>query len=99
MAERISMRPEELREAAQFFVQKLEAITSEGSALGQKIAEVTGNWEGSSSEKYWGQYESQIKPVFDTTLPEFINSLSQQTTSIANAMEQADIDIAGQIGG
>lgn len=99
MAERISMRPEDLRAAAQFFTEKLDAITSEGAALGSKIQEVTGNWEGSSSEKYWNQYETDIKPVFDKTLPEFLNSLSQQTTSIANAMEQADQDIANQIGG
>ena len=48
----IKITPEELRVAADFLEQKLEAINGEVSALKGKIDEISSNWEGSSQSSF-----------------------------------------------
>ena len=90
----IRITPEELRGAADFLEQKLEAINSEVTALMGKIDEVTANWEGSAQSSFIDTFNSNMYPVLKDTLPQVITGIAAQLDGAANAIEQADEEVA-----
>lgn len=90
----IRITPEELRNGANFLGQKLEAINAEVSALKGKIDEVTGNWEGAAQSSFIQTFESDMYPILKDTLPEVINGIAAQLNGAAEAIEQADAEVA-----
>ena len=90
----IRITPEELRGAADFLEQKLEAINSEVTALKGKIDEVTATWEGSAQSSFIDTFNSNMYPVLKDTLPQVITGIAAQLDGAANAIEQADEEVA-----
>ncbi|MGN0487675.1 MAG: WXG100 family type VII secretion target [Ruminococcus sp.] len=90
----IRITPEELRSAADFLEQKLEAINTEVSALKGKIDEVSGNWEGAAQSSFIDTFENDMYPILRDTLPQVIEGISGQLDGAADAIEQADEEVA-----
>ena len=90
----IRIAPEELRGAADFLEQKLEAINGEVSALKGKIDEITANWEGSAQSSFIDTFDNNMYPILKDTLPEVITGIAAQLDGAADAIEQADAEVA-----
>ena len=86
--------PEELRSAADFLEQKLDAINAEVSALKGKIDEVAANWEGAAQSSFIETFEGDMYPILKDTLPEVITGIAAQLDGAADAIEQADEEVA-----
>ena len=90
----IRITPEELRSAADFLEQKLEAINAEVSALKGKIDEITANWEGSAQSSFIDTFDNNMYPILKDTIPEVITGIAAQLDGAADAIEQADAEVA-----
>lgn len=90
----IRITPEELRGAADFLEQKLEAINGEVSALKGKIDKITANWEGSAQSSFIDTFDNNMYPILKDTLPEVITGIAAQLDGAADAIEQADAEVA-----
>lgn len=90
----IRITPEELRSAAEFLGQKLEAINSEVTQLKTKIDDVTAEWEGAAQSSFVDTFINQMYPIMSETLPEVIQGIESQLTTAANTIEEADVQIS-----
>ena len=90
----IRITPEELREAADFLEQKLEAINSEVAELHSKVQEVAGNWEGAAQSTFIDSFDNDMYPILKDTLPQVIEGIAGQLDGAADALEHADEEIA-----
>ena len=90
----IRITPEELRNASDFLMQRLDAINNEVASLKSKINEVTGNWEGASQSSIIETFENDMYPILKDTLPQVIEGISGQLDGAADAIEQADEEVA-----
>ena len=90
----IRITPEELRDGARFLEKRLEAINAEVSELKTKIEEVTGNWEGAAQSSFVQTFEGDMYPILKDTLPEVITGIVAQLDGAANAVEEADEEVA-----
>ena len=90
----IKITPEELRDASNFLMQRLETINSEVASLHSKIEEVTNNWEGASRSSFVETFESDMYPILRDTLPQVVEEISGQLDGAADAIEQADEEVA-----
>ena len=90
----IRITPEELRSAADFLEQKLDAINAEVSALKGKVDEVAANWEGAAQSSFIETFEGDMYPILKDTLPEVITGIAAQLDGAADAIEQADEEVA-----
>lgn len=90
----IRITPGELREAAEFIGKKLEALNTEVSALKSKIDEVAGNWEGAAQSSFIETFNSDMYPMLKDTMPQVVAGISSQLNGAANAIEQADEEVA-----
>ena len=90
----IRITPEELRDASDFLMQRLDAINNEVASLKSKIDEVTGNWEGASQSSFIETFENDMYPILKDTLPQVVEGISGQLDGAADAIEQADEEIA-----
>ncbi|SFN94810.1 WXG100 family type VII secretion target [Pseudobutyrivibrio sp. UC1225] len=95
----IRITPEELREAANFLQQKQEAINSEVSELKSKVDEVTGNWEGAAQNQFVESFLSDMYPMLHETMPQIIEGIASQMNGAADAIEQADQEVANAFKG
>ena len=90
----IRITPEDLRDAADFLEQRLEAINTEVTALHDKIEEVAGNWEGAAQSSFVDTFENDMYPILRDTLPQVVEGISGQLDGAADTIEQADEEIA-----
>ena len=90
----IRITPEELRGAADFLEQKLEAINAEVAALKGKIDEITANWEGAAESSFIDTFDNNMYPILKDTLPDVITGIAGQLDGAADAIEQADAEVA-----
>ena len=90
----IRITPEELRDAASFLRQRLDAINNEVASLHSKIDEVTGNWEGAAQSSFIDTFENDMYPILRDTLPQVVEGISGQLDGAADAIEQADEEVA-----
>ena len=95
----IRITPEELRDGGKFLEQRLEAINTEVTALKSKIDEVTGNWEGAAQSSFIQTFESDMYPILKDTLPQVITGVVSQLNGAADAIENADSEIASAFRG
>lgn len=61
---------------------------------GRNIDEVTANWEGSAQSSFIDTFNSNMYPVLKDTLPQVITGIAAQLDGAANAIEQADEEVA-----
>ena len=90
----IRITPSELREAATFLGQRLEALNTEVTALKSKIDEVAGNWEGAAQSSFIEIFNSDMYPILKETMPQVVEGIASQLNGAANAIEQADEEVA-----
>ena len=90
----IRITPEELRNAADFLESKLEAINSEVAELKSKIDETVSNWEGAAQSSFVETFDSDMYPLLKDTLPDVITGIVAQLDGAADAIEQADAEVA-----
>ena len=90
----IRITPEELRNAADFLGQRLDAINGEVSEIRSRIQDVVGNWEGAAQSSFVDTFESDMYPILKDTLPQVIEGLMGQLDGAADALEQADAEVA-----
>ncbi len=90
----IRITPEELRNAAGFLEQRLESINGEVGQLKSKIDEVSGDWEGAAQSSFIETFENDMYPILRDTLPQVIEGICGQLTGAADAIEQADAEVA-----
>ena len=95
----IRITPEELRSGGNFLQQRLDAINSEVTELKSKIDEVTGNWEGAAQSSFIQTFESDMYPILKDTLPDVITGVISQLNGAADAIENADTEIASAFRG
>lgn len=95
----IKITPQELRDAATYLGDRLEAISAEVTSLKSKIDEVTGNWEGSAQSTFVETFENDMYPIMNETLPDVINGIASQLTGAADALETADTEISNAFKG
>lgn len=90
----IRITPEELESAAEFLLQKQEAIISEVDAIRTKVAEVSEGWEGAARSTFISIFEGEIMPILQDKFPEVISGISNQLDTTAKTMRMADDEIA-----
>lgn len=90
----IRITPEELRNAAGFLEQRLESINGEVGQLKSKIDEVSSDWEGASQSSFVETFENDMYPILRDTLPQVIEGICGQLNGAADAIEQADEEVA-----
>ena len=69
------------------------------AALKAKIDEITGNWEGAAQSSFIETFESDMYPIMKDTLPEVLEGIASQMNGAADALEQADEEIANAFRG
>lgn len=99
MATIIRMTPDELREAAEFIVTQRESISNEVNALISKINETADGWEGAAQSSFLDSFENNFKPVLEKDFPEMLTGLSEQLRAAADAIEDADEQVASALRG
>ena len=90
----IRITPSELREASAFLGQKLEAINAEVAGLKSKIDEVSANWEGAAQSSFIETFNADMYPLLKDTMPEVVSGIASQLNGAADAIEQADEEVA-----
>lgn len=90
----IRITPEDLRDAADYLEDRLDAINSEVKDLKAKIDEIAPNWEGAAKSSFIETFESDMYPIMRDTLPEVIKGIAAQLDGAADAIEQADEEVA-----
>ncbi len=90
----IRITPEELRSGASSLTERLAEINSQVEQLKSKIDEVTGNWEGAAQSAFVQTFDSDMYPILKDTLPQVIEGLVAQLNGAADAIEQADEEVA-----
>lgn len=94
----IKMTPQELRDAATFLGGKRDEIVSAVEAIKSKVDATTADWEGAAQSSFITTFEEMI-PMLTKDFPETIQGIESMLTGAADALEQADEEIANSFGG
>lgn len=94
----IRMTPSELRAAASTLDSKRSEILDAVQVIEGKVNETTGNWEGSAQSAFVTQFMDML-PMLKDQFPSTIEGISSMLKGAADALEQADTEIANAFGG
>jgi len=97
MAGQIRLTPEELRSFAAKYGQEASNTGELIGRLDGMINELAQVWEGASSRAFKDQYE-RLRPSFQQ-MQQLLEDIDAQLAKTANALEETDEHIAGQING
>lgn len=97
MANQIRISPAEMRNRATQYSQEAEAVKGVISNMDRLLTDLQAEWEGSASEAYATRY-AELKPGFQEA-EQLIRDIAKALNTIADTMENADNDIAGQLRG
>ncbi len=95
----IRITPEELRNGAKYLQERLTAISQEVASLKSKVDEVTGNWEGAAQSSFIETFEGDLYPILKDTVPQVLEGIIAQMNGAADAIEQADAEVANAFRG
>ena len=90
----IRITPEELRSAAAFVQAKQGEIATITTDLKTRIDDVCANWEGAAQSSFVESFINDLFPVLNETIPQVLEGLNAQMSGAADAIEQADEQIA-----
>lgn len=99
MAERIMMTPDELNEGADFLRQTLESIEQEVEAIKRRVDDVCSRWEGAAQQSFINQFETEICPILQETVPEVVKGVAEELDAAANAIRETDQGLASAFSG
>lgn len=95
----IRITPEEMRDAADFLETKKESIVELVNDISTKITDLEQTWEGAAQSTFMENYEGEMKQILSVDFPEIIVGLATQLRGAADALEQADAEIASAFKG
>lgn len=98
MALDIKMTPEELRTAATSLENKRDEIIEAVANIKATVDETTGEWSGEAQRAFVENFEAML-PMLQEDFPEVISGLASQLNGAADALEQADSEIASALRG
>lgn len=89
----IKMTPGELRESATFLGGKREEIVSAVGMIKSRVDSTAAGWEGSAQSSFVETFNEML-PMLTEKFPETIEGIEKMLTGAADALEQADEEIA-----
>ena len=90
----IRITPEDLRSAATFVQTKQSEIATITTDLKTRIDDVCANWEGAAKSSFVESFINDLFPVLNETIPQVLEGLNAQMNGAADAIEQADEQVA-----
>jgi WXG100 family type VII secretion target len=94
MAERISIRPEQVRNVAGQFRSKSQESASMVQQLNGSVKGLEAEWVGMSAQRFYGDFTQWSQTM--NKYVELLNSIAGELDRIANTIEQTDLQLAGQ---
>ena len=94
----IRMTPQELRDSAAFLAGKRDEIVSAVNAIKSRVDSTTAEWEGSAQASFIVTFEEML-PMLTESFPETIQGIESMLTGAADALEEADSQIASAFKG
>ena len=89
----IRMTPSELRSAATTLENRKEEILSAVEAIASTVENTAANWEGAAQSQFVQNFDDML-PTLKETFPDIIAGIASMMTGAADAIEQADQEIA-----
>lgn len=96
MANEIKLTPEQMRARAREYAREYENLRQSMAKMDRLIQALQTEWLGEASKAYASRYQA-IRPAF-TNAGELMDELSKNLNASAQIMEEADINIANQLG-
>ncbi len=89
----IRMTPQELRDSASFLSGKRDEIVSAVNEIKSRVDSTTAEWEGAAQSSFIESFNEML-PMLTESFPETIQGIESMLTGAADALEQADSEIA-----
>ncbi len=89
----IKMTPQELRDSAAFLKGKREEIVQAVNAIKGRVDSTTADWEGAAQSSFIASFEEML-PMLTESFPQTIEGIESMLTGAADALEEADSQIA-----
>lgn len=99
MSQTIRITPEELREAAKFLDESREEISTKIAAVESRVNDVAANWEGAAQSTFIDSFSNDMVPLLKNDFPSILEGVSAQLRGVADAIEQADAEVANAFRG
>ncbi|MGD6816589.1 WXG100 family type VII secretion target [Metabacillus sp. 84] len=93
----IQVTPQDLETKSQEFSAESQGVGEQVGRISGKISDLSGVWKGSSSTAFADQWE-RLKPSL-VEMQTMLDEVSQQLQNTANALRDADEEIANKIRG
>ena len=94
----IRMTPQELRDSASFLGGKRDEIVQAVNAIKERVDATTAEWEGAAQSSFVATFEEML-PMLTQDFPETIQGIESMLTGAADALEEADSEIANAFKG
>lgn len=94
----IKMTPQELRDSAQFLANKRQEIVDAVNAIKGRVDTTTAEWEGAAQSSFVESFNEML-PMLTESFPETIQGIESMLSGAADALEQADEEIANAFKG
>ena len=89
----IRMSPQELRDSATFLSGKRDEIVSAVNEIKSRVDSTTAEWEGAAQSSFVESFNEML-PMLTESFPETIQGIESMLTGAADALEQADSEVA-----
>lgn len=89
----IRMTPQELRDSATFLSGKRDEIVSAVNQLKSRVDSTTAEWEGAAQSSFIESFNEML-PMLTESFPQTIQGIESMLTGAADALEQADAEVA-----
>lgn len=89
----IKMTPQELRDSATFLGGKREEIVVAVMEIKSRVDATTAEWEGAAQSSFIESF-TEMLPILTQSFPETIEGIESMLNGAADALEQADEEIA-----
>ena len=89
----IRLTPQELRDSATFLSGKRDEIVSAVNEIKSRVDSTTAEWEGAAQSSFVESFNEML-PMLTESFPETIQGIESMLTGAADALEQADSEVA-----
>lgn len=89
----IKMTPQELRDSATFLGGKRDEIVSAVQQIKSRVDSTTAEWEGAAQSSFIESFNEML-PMLTESFPETIQGIESMLSGAADALEQADSEVA-----
>ncbi len=89
----IRMTPQELRDTASFLSGKRDEIVNAVNQIKSRVDSTTAEWEGAAQSSFIESFNDML-PMLTENFPQTIEGIESMLTGAADALEQADSEVA-----